>query len=147
MIPKNTIELVKIFEGFNSRPYLCPAGIPTIGYGSTVYPNGVKVTLKDKPVRKERAIEIMEWELNKSLMSTIRYCPILATTSENRLGAIVDFVYNLGAGRLQQSTLRRRINAKQWEEVPKELNKWVYGGGKKLRGLILRRQAEAQYFV
>ena len=72
---------------------------------------------------------------------------MLLVVGEDRLGAIVDFVFNLGAGRLQASTLRRKINAMDWDAVPIELNKWVYGGGKKLKGLVLRRQMEAQFFA
>jgi len=62
------------------------------------------------------------------------------------LGAICDFVFNLGAGRLQSSTLRRKINTEEWDDVPYELSRWVYGGGKKLRGLVLRREAESAFF-
>lgn len=146
LIPKNTIDLVKTFEGFYSKPYLCPANVPTIGYGSTAYPDGKKVSLKDASITKEQAVDFMTTELSISMMRTIKLCPILLTIDESKLGAIVDFVYNLGAGRLQQSTLRRKINAQQWDDVPKELNKWVYGSGRKLPGLILRRIAEGKFF-
>ncbi len=73
----------------------------------------------------------------------MRYCPVLATESEGRLAAIVDFTFNLGAGRLQTSTLRRRINQRDWASAAPELRRWVYGGGKLLPGLVLRREAEA----
>jgi lysozyme len=146
-VPTNTIELVTYFEGFYSRPYLCPARVPTIGYGSTRYPNSKRVTLKDPPITKDQAIKIMEHELEGCVISTIRQCPILLTVNSNYLGAVVDFVYNLGVGSFSSSTLKRKINASLWNEVPLQLNKWVYGGGKKLRGLVLRRQAEAAYFT
>ncbi len=145
-IPKNTIDLVKTFEGFRSKPYLCPANVPTIGYGSTAYPDGKKVSLQDVSITKEQAVDFMTAELSVSMSRTIKLCPILLTIDESKLGAIVDFVYNLGSGRLQQSTLRRKINAQQWEDVPKELNKWVYGGGRKLPGLVKRRRAESLFF-
>lgn len=67
-------------------------------------------------------------------------CPGLAG---DRLCAIADFAYNVGLGRLQASTLRRRLNAGDYAGAREELRKWVYGGGKKLRGLVLRREAEA----
>ena len=146
-IPKNTTELVLHFEGFYAKPYLCPAQVPTIGYGTIRYPNGKRVTLNDPPITKIAAIEFMEAEIMNNLNQTIQMCPILLKTSENWLGSIVDFVYNLGIGRLQTSTLRRKINAQCWEDVPTELNKWVYGGGKKLKGLVFRRQMEANFFV
>jgi lysozyme len=61
-----------------------------------------------------------------------------------KLAAIVDFAYNLGVGRLQASTLRRMINQQRWDAACDELRKWVMAGGKKLPGLVLRREAEVQ---
>ncbi|MFN3298338.1 lysozyme, partial [Caldimonas sp.] len=74
------------------------------------------------------------------------YCPVLATEPEGRLAAIVDFTFNLGAGRLQTSTLRRRINQRNWESAAQELPRWVHGGGRVLPGLVARRQSEAKLF-
>jgi len=146
-IPQNAIDLCTTFEGFFSKPYLCPARVPTIGYGTTRYPNGQAVTLKDQAITKDRAIEFMKVELSRNMFEVARTCPILLTTDEYWYGAIIDFVYNLGIGRLQTSTLRRRINAQLWQDVPFELNKWVYASGKKLNGLNIRRRAEAAYYT
>jgi lysozyme len=77
------------------------------------------------------------------LNATLRCCPVLVTDPEGRLAAIVDFTFNLGAGRLQTSTLRRRINQRDWPSAAQELRRWVYGGGKVLPGLVARREAEA----
>ena len=77
-----------------------------------------------------------------ALTATLRYCPVLATEPEGRLAAIVDFTFNLGAGPLQASTLRRRINQRDWVATAQELRRWVYGGGKVLPGLVSRRDAE-----
>jgi len=82
-----------------------------------------------------------------ALTATLRYCPVLATESEYRLAAIVDFTFNLGAGRLQTSTLRRRINQRDWLAAAIELHKWVHGGGKVLPGLVNRRKAESTMMV
>jgi len=78
-----------------------------------------------------------------ALRAALRYCPVLASEPEGRLAAIVDFTFNLGAGRLQTSTLRRRVNQRDWTGAAQELRRWVYGGGRLLRGLVLRREAEA----
>ena len=78
-----------------------------------------------------------------ALDATLRYCPVLATEPEGRLAAIVDFTFNLGAGRLQTSTLRRRINQRDWAASAMELSRWIYGGGKVLPGLVARRKVEA----
>ena len=77
----------------------------------------------------------------------VRYCPVLATEPEGRLAAIVDFTFNLGAGRLQTSTLRRRVNQRDWASAATELRRWVYGGGKVLPGLVTRREAEAAWLL
>ena len=76
------------------------------------------------------------------MRTTLRYCPVLATEPEGRLAAIVDFTFNLGGGRLQTSTLRRRVNQRDWAAAAMELRRWVYGGGRVLPGLVARREAE-----
>ena len=81
------------------------------------------------------------------MSTTLRYCPVLATEPEGRLATIVDFTFNLGAGRLQTSTLRRRINQRDWVAAGQELRRWVYGGGKVLPGLVTRREAEASLML
>jgi lysozyme len=135
-------SLCRQFEGFRSKPYLCPAGIPTIGYGSTYYSNGQKVTLNDHPMSQEDANALLMAELQHTyLPGALRNCPILAT-DERKCNAVVDFCYNLGIGRLQTSTLKRKINAQDWEGAKEELMKWSKGGGKVLPGLLKRRQAE-----
>ena len=145
MIQK-AIDLIKSFEGFYSKPYLCPAGIPTIGYGTTWYENGKKVTLHDMPISKERANDLLMYEINKACIPAIlRLCPTLIG-HQNKFCAIISFTYNLGSGRLKASTLRRRINAEDWDAAANELLKWNKAGGKVLRGLDLRRKAEAALF-
>jgi lysozyme len=71
-------------------------------------------------------------------------CSVLATEPENRLAAIVDFTFNLGVGRLQTSTLRRRINQRDWVVAGQDLSGWVYGGGRVLPGLVLRRHGRVR---
>ena len=138
-------SLCKQFEGFRSKPYLCPAGVATIGYGSTYYADGRKVTLQDTPISQEEANALLMHELEHTyLQGVLRNCPILLT-DERRCNAIVDFCYNLGIGRLQTSTLKRKINAKDWEGAKEELMKWSKAGGKVLSGLLKRRQAECSF--
>jgi lysozyme len=138
-------DLCKIFEGFRSRPYLCPANVWTIGYGTTRYENGTRVKPTDPAIGKGTALLLLQTELVRCETAVIRYCPILEDDVRKR-AAIIDFVYNLGAGRLQASTLRRKINNQDWEGTKKELTKWVNGGGRKLPGLVKRRAAEIKLF-
>lgn len=124
------------------KPYLCPAGVATIGIGCTHYEDGTAVTLNDPSITVERAEELLAYELQRvCLPAVVRLCPGVDTPE--RLAALIDFAFNLGAGNLGASTLRRRVNEGRWADVPGELRKWVKGGGKVLRGLVLRRDAEA----
>lgn len=145
-VPKAAIDLAKRFEGFERKvkrgveitavPYVCPAGFWTIGYGHLCDP-------KHPPITEEEAENCLARDLQTALAANLRYCPVLAAEPEERLAAIVDFTFNLGAGRLQTSTLRRRINQRDWHAAGQELRRWVYGGGKVLPGLVARREAEA----
>ena len=135
-------ELCRRFEGYRAKPYLCPAGVPTIGYGSTYYADGRKVTLEDSPMDEPTARALLMIELQHTyLPGVLRNCPGLIT-NERRCNAIVDFAYNLGVGRLQTSTLKRKINANDWAGAKEQLMLWTRGGGKILPGLIKRRAAE-----
>lgn len=136
-------ELCRHFEGFRSKPYLCPAGIPTIGYGATYYADGRAVTLDDPPISEAEAANILNQQLTSVyLPGVLRQCPNLILRGAV-LNAIVDFAFNLGLGRLQTSTLRRKLREENWPEARAELGKWVRGGGKVLPGLVKRRAAEA----
>ena len=145
-VPKAAVDLAKRFEGFERKakrgveitaiPYICPAGFWTIGYGHLCDP-------KHPPITEAEAEVYLARDLRTALTATLRYCPVLVTEPEGRLAAIVDFTFNLGAGRLQTSTLRRRVNQRDWSAAEQELRRWVYGGGRALPGLIARRDAEA----
>jgi lysozyme len=135
-------SLCRKFEGLYLRPYLCPAKVPTIGYGSTRYEDGVRIRLDDPPITKERAEAMLQYELRKCLRVSLKLCQQLVLWGHDPTAAIVDFVFNLGEGRLAASTLRRKIMDDDTVGAKRELMKWVYGGGKRLRGLELRRAAE-----
>lgn len=148
-VPQAAIDLAKRFEGFHripkadpgsAHPYICPAGYWTIGYGHLCDP-------KHPPITEAEAEVYLARDLQTALAATLRYCPVLASEPERRLAAIVDFAFNLGAGRLQTSTLRRRVNQRDWLAAVLELRRWVYGGGRVLPGLVLRRQAEINHFM
>lgn len=134
-------SLARRFEGLYLTPYLCPAGVPTIGYGATYYEDGSRVQLTDAPITCERAEALLLWMVRtRYLPAVVRLCPGL--DHPDRLAALIDFAFNLGAGQLKVSTLRRRVNAGRWDEVPDELRKWNKAGGRVLRGLVARREAE-----
>ena len=143
-VPQAAVVLAKRFEGFHrvpkndpgrAYPYVCPAGYHTIGFGHLCEPD-------HPPITEAEAEAYLAADLMTALVATLRYCPVLATEPKGRLAAIVDFTFNLGAGRLQTSTLRRRINQRDWPGASQELRRWVFGGGTVLAGLVTRRQAE-----
>lgn len=144
-VPPQAIALAKRFEGFHrvpkddplrrAHPYRCPAGFWTVGYGHLCNPD-------HPPIDTTQAETYLRTDLLIALNATLRLCPVLATEPECRLAAIVAFTFNLGAGRLQTSTLRRQINQQDWTEVTRELKRWVSGGGRVLPGLVARRMAE-----
>lgn len=137
-----TAALCRRFEGLYLTPYMCPAGVPTIGYGATFYEDGTRVTLRDPRITRERAEALLLWHVRRHyLPAVVQLCP--GVDSPERLAALIDFTFNLGAGNLRVSTLRKRVNAGRWGEVPTELLRWNKAGGRVLRGLTLRRQAEA----
>jgi lysozyme len=146
-IPQAAIDLAQRFEGLRLKPYRCPAGIPTIGYGSTCYPSGLAVKLSDAPITETLAEIYLQHDLSQAMNATLRCCPLLAAEPPARLAAIVDFTFNLGAGRLQASTLRRRINQQDWPGAAAELRRWVYAGAKVLPGLVARREAECALLI
>lgn len=135
---QNLISLIKRFEGCHLTPYLCPAGFWTCGWGSTGHD-----IVPGVPWTQEYADFRMTRDAQDAIRQTLKLCPGLTGT---KLEAIADFTYNLGAGRLQASTLRKRLNAGDLDGAVSELRKWTRGGGKVLRGLVLRREAEVLLF-
>ena len=139
------LDIIKKYEGFSSKPYLCPAHVPTIGYGSTYYEDGSKVKLTDSPITQERATELLEALLVSFERAVDSYC--IDTINQNQFDALVSFAYNCGVGNLKSSTLLRKVNVNPDNPTIKdEFLKWTKGGGKTLSGLVRRRTEEAQLY-
>jgi lysozyme len=133
--------LMRKFEGLHLRPYLDPIGIPTIGYGATYYRSGRRVKLSDPPITNDEAEQLLIWMVETVYMpGVIKLCP--GVTDPLHLAALIDFAFNLGLGNLRSSTLRKRVNARQWSDVPAQFRRWVRAAGQVLRGLVRRREAE-----
>jgi len=129
------IALIKHFEGFAERAYLCPAGYPTIGYGHVVRGN------MPGEISEAYADRLLAEDL-RSIEAAVRRL-IRVPLSQNQFDVLVSFTFNLGAGRLQMSRLRMLINRGDYAAAAPEFLRWVYGGGRKLPGLVARRRAEA----
>jgi lysozyme len=139
------IEIIKSFEGFRSAPYKCPAGIPTIGYGATFYPGGKKVTMTDATITEARGTELLQSMLVSFEQYVDSYCR--DDINQNQFDALVSFAYNLGPANLKSSTLLKKVNANPEDEtIRAEFMKWTKAGGRVLRGLVRRREAEANLY-
>lgn len=135
------LALIRRFEGLYRGPYLCPAGVPTIGYGATYYENGARVALTDPIISRARAEELLLWHVRTVYFpAAMQLCP--EVKDAGLLAALIDFTFNLGAGNLRSSTLRKRVRSGDWDALPAEFRKWNKAGGKVLKGLVLRREAE-----
>lgn len=137
MIPAALPPLIRRFEGLRLRPYLCPAGVPTIGYGHT----GPEVRMDSPPITRALADAWLLEDAGRACRAALALSPALAG-QDDRLAAVADFIFNLGAGRYKASTLRRRIAEGDWPEAAEQLGRWVWGGGRRLPGLVARREAE-----
>ena len=136
------INLIKHFEGFKAKPYLCPAKIPTIGYGATFYKDGKKVTLQDKPITEEGADELLKLIL-KSFESIVMR-KIKIPLKQCQFDALVSHTYNTGGS----DTLFKLVNQNAPDEQIRKwfTTKYITGGGKRLQGLVNRRNAEAKLY-
>jgi lysozyme len=141
----NLIELIKKFEGFSSKPYLCPAKVATIGYGNTFYANGEKVKLTDIAISELQAVDLLKDTLKQYEKAVDSYCR--DDINQNQFDALVDFAYNCGNGNLKSSTLLKKVNANPNDiTIGLEFAKWNKGGGKILNGLVKRRAAESELY-
>lgn len=146
MIPsQRCIDLIKKFEGFYPDAYLCPASVPTIGFGSCYWSDGKKVKLGEK-ISLDQAEKLLLWEVtNKS-----KALPVMPV-NQNMFDAIVSFVYNLGIGAFLRSTLYKKIQANPFDEtIRNEFLKYSYakvkGEMKQLKGLVKRRTEEVNLY-
>lgn len=136
--------LCQKFEGFSAVPYLCPAGVSTIGFGTTRYPWGRPVTLADPSVTLAQADTMLCEDLKKRASALKILSPGLEMEPA-KLAAILDFTYNLGTTAYRASSLKLAVDEQYWDEVEKQLRRWVYARGKILPGLVRRREAEIEY--
>lgn len=134
-------DIIKRFEGYSSKPYLCPANVPTIGYGSTMYTNGTRVTMDDPDITEEQA-DAMLLDTIKGVEKQVKNV-LDVKLPAHKLAALISFTYNVGIGNFANSTLLAWINSNpDFSRIPEQFRRWNRGGGKVLNGLIRRREAE-----
>lgn len=133
------VALIKRFEGFSPTVYKDAVGIPTIGYGHVVRKGETFTRLTEA-----EAEALLRQDVGIAERAALRLTTRALT--DGQFDALVSFVFNLGSGAYQRSTLRRKVNGGYDAEVPEEFLRWVWAGGRKLRGLIRRRTAEAELY-
>ena len=130
------LSLIKISEGFRSEVYLDVASVPTIGYGHALkpgesFPDGItEVTAT--------LLLIKDVQVAEDAVSRMVKVPL----TQGQFDALTDFVYNLGAGRLEHSTLIKVLNGGKYDQAGQQLLLWSMAGGKPQPGLVKRREAE-----
>jgi len=138
-ISEKGINFIKSFEGFSSTIYLCPAGYKTIGYGHLIkkHKNFTSIT-------ESEALELLKKDILHAENTVIRLTNI--ALNQNQFDALVSFVFNVGSGAYQRSTLRAKVNRGAHQEVPLEFMRWIRVNGIVSRGLVNRRFAEAELY-
>lgn len=159
-------DLMHRYEGFRSKPYLCPAHIWTIGYGHVLYQEQIKLPvlrIPEKPakmIRKEMPLkqehnrvwtkteidELFRNDVESFERGVLRLVPGVVG-HQGRFDALVSFAFNAGLGNLQRSTIRMKANREDWEGAAEAFMMWTKGGGKVLPGLVKRREAEVKLFL
>jgi lysozyme len=138
------IPTIRKFEGLRLEAYKCPAGVWTIGYGSTFYENGSKVQQGDKITidRADRLLFDIVMKFEISVRGLVK-----SKINDNQLGALTSFAFNVGVTNFRKSTLLKKVNANPSDAtIRNEFMRWTRAGGKVLKGLITRREAEADLY-
>lgn len=144
MITNRCIELVKKYEGFSATPYLCPAGYWTIGYGE-VLGKEWKNEWKNLVITKEEAEERLRRKLFQYFLQIF---PLVTVPLHPWMwDALTSFSYNVGIFAFRSSSLRQKLNRGEFEDAANEFPRWVYAGGRILKGLKRRREEEKKLFL
>jgi lysozyme len=143
-ISKKGIDLIKSFEGFEPKMYLDSAGLPTIGYGTLIDEADEKCLLT-ATINEVAAESLLINDVSKY---EARIAPMIKVPlSQNQYDAIISFAYNVGTTALRKSTLLTKINIDPNDPtIESEFTKWVFAGGKKIKGLMNRRLKEAELY-
>ena len=146
-INERGIEMVKSFEGLALRPYVCAGGVNSVGYGATRSSTGGPIGLDMEPISEAEAeaeaLLIRDLESSEGWVSRL----IKTALTENQYSALTSFTFNVGAGALQRSTLRMKLNRSEYQGAADEFPKWRIAGGRILAGLVRRRAAEKALFL
>lgn len=133
------IDLIRELEGFSAKPYLCPAGKSTIGYGHAIQPGELfeRISQEEAEALLIKDIKWAETAVNTQVESDL---------TQNQFDALVSFVYNIGANAFRLSTMLRLLNSGDYNGAARQFSRWINSNGKPLNGLVRRRQMERALF-
>ncbi len=140
---KRGLELIKHFEHLALKPYICPAGQLTVGFGHCVRTKKERTQFQ-QGISEPTALQLLAQDVAIAERAVMRLASVSLT--QNQFDALVSLIFNIGSGAFQRSALRSKVNRSEHDEVPEEFMRWVWAGGRKLRGLMLRRAAEARLY-
>lgn len=144
-VSKEGLNLIKRFEGLRLDAYLDSVNVPTIGFGTTVYPNGIKVKIGDKII-EDQALSYLQKHIDDEVMLYIDSL-VKVPLTQNKIDALASLIYNIGVGNFKSSNLLKKINSGQSiVEIEKSWLAWNKAGGKTLQGLVNRRLAEIKLY-
>jgi lysozyme len=158
--------LMHQYEGYRTKPYLCPAHIWTIGYGHVLYQEQIRLPVvrvegkdtamirKEMPLKpednrvwtKEEIEKLFADDVASFERGVLRLAPVVLDR-QGAFDACVSFSFNAGLGNFQRSTIRMKTNRREWEAAAEAFMQWTRGGGKELPGLVKRRKAEKALFL
>lgn len=138
-ISEKGLQLIKEFEGYEGKAYLCPAGVWTIGYGHT---QGVE---ENDMCSVEEAVEFLKKDVEKAERAVNDL--VKHELNQNQFDALVSFVFNLGRERFRQSSLLKFLNSAHFPLAGGQFDRWIYADGKVMQGLVKRRAAEKKLFL
>lgn len=145
----NGLKLIMSFEGLKLAPYLDTAGVPTIGYGTIMYPSGHAVTMADPPITQNQAMQYLHWEVDKKVGDIQHLFQVKLT--QNQFDALVSFSYNEGSNALKTSTLLKKLNSGDIQGAADQFLVWdkqrVNGQLVESTGLLNRRKVERTLFL
>ena len=139
------LDLIRAFEGFRADPYLDAVGVPTIGYGSTYYPDGQRVRLTDPPISEPEARRLMQAtlaEFEDGISAALR-----VGVTQSQFDALICWAFNIGVSAAQNSTLMKKLNSGDYFGAADQFLRWNKAGGVVLSGLSRRREAERALFL
>lgn len=143
------LKLIEEFEGFRSHPYKDLAGVVTIGYGTTYYPNGKKVSLSDKPLTEQEAHKIKQTVIDRDFVPEVRglLSDSKVPITQDMFDALVSLVYNIGVDAFKHSSVLRYLKNGDKQSAANAMLMWNKANGRVIGGLAKRREAERELFL